>query len=82
MTDRKIKVYSKSMCAPCNMTKRTLTRNNVDFEEINIEMNEDAMSYVKSKGHKAAPVVEVWDGDILSEAWSGLHPDKLNSLFA
>ena len=38
-----IKVYSKHNCVQCEMTKEFLKQNNVEFEEINIEENEEAL---------------------------------------
>ena len=33
----KITIYSKNKCVKCNMTKRFLQQNNVDYLEINID---------------------------------------------
>ncbi len=38
-----IKVYSKHNCMQCEMTKEFLKQHNVEFEEINIEENEEAL---------------------------------------
>lgn len=38
-----IKVYSKTNCMQCEMTKEFLKANNVKFEEFNVEENEEAL---------------------------------------
>lgn len=60
---------------PCKMTKKFLTENGVDFEEINIEEHPEKIEYVKSLGFSSAPVIEA--GDIV---FSGFQPSKLKEL--
>lgn len=38
-----IKVYSKPKCVQCEMTKEFLKQRNVEFEEMNVEENEEAL---------------------------------------
>ena len=45
-----IKVYSKPKCVQCEMTKKFLEANNVEFEEINVEENEEALELIKMHG--------------------------------
>lgn len=71
----KITVFTKNNCMPCKMTKKFLTENGVDFEEINIEEQPDKVDYVKSLGFSAAPVIEA--GDLV---FSGFQPAKLKEL--
>lgn len=71
----KITVFTKNNCMPCKMTKKFLTENGVDFEEINIEEQPDKVDYVKSLGFSAAPVIEA--GDVV---FSGFQPAKLKEL--
>ena len=47
-----IKVYSKPKCVQCEMTKKFLEANNVEFEEINVEENEEALELVKCMAFK------------------------------
>lgn len=71
----KITVFTKNNCMPCKMTKKFLTENGVDFEEINIEEQPEKVDYVKSLGFSAAPVIEA--GDVV---FSGFQPAKLKEL--
>ena len=38
-----VTVYSKTKCVQCEMTKEFLKQHNVEFEEINVEENEEAL---------------------------------------
>ncbi|MFA9414549.1 MULTISPECIES: glutaredoxin-like protein NrdH [unclassified Streptococcus] len=71
----KITVFTKNNCMPCKMTKKFLTENGVDFEEINIEEQPEKIDYVKSLGFSSAPVIEA--GNIV---FSGFQPAKLKKL--
>lgn len=71
----KITVFTKNNCMPCKMTKKFLTENGVDFEEINIEEQPDKVDYVKSLGFSSVPVIEA--GDVV---FSGFQPAKLKAL--
>ncbi len=70
-----VTVYSKSNCVQCDMTKKYLNNNGVEFTEVNLEQDQKALELVFSMGYKAAPVV-VTDTD----SWSGMKYDKLLKL--
>ena len=42
---KKIKIYTGPMCNYCDAAKRLLTRNNADYEEINISTVEGCLLY-------------------------------------
>ncbi|AZU98866.1 thioredoxin domain [Bacillus phage vB_BanS_Sophrita] len=74
---KKITVYTKSGCPQCDMTKRVLTENEVEFELVDVEKDEKAFHYIKEElGLSAMPVVIV-EGE---EPFTGFRPDKLNEL--
>lgn len=70
-----VTVYSKPACVQCEQTKKLLTKNGIDFETIDITMNQAAYDTVVNMGFMSAPVV-VTDDD----AWAGFQPDKINGL--
>lgn len=70
-----ITVYTLPSCVQCDSTKRYLTRNNVEFETVDLSKDENAMKMVRGLGYSAAPVVVVED-----QHWSGFRIDRLNSL--
>ena len=70
-----ITLYSKPNCPQCNMTARTLDRQGVAYEVIDVSQNPDAAALVQSWGYRQVPVVQVGD-----EHWSGFRPDRLASI--
>ena len=68
-------LYSKKDCPQCSATKKWLVRNGLEFQEIDIEENKQALEYLISRGYKQAPVIE-----LDHNSWSGFQPDKLNNL--
>jgi glutaredoxin-like protein NrdH len=70
-----VTVYTKPDCPPCNATKQYLTRDGIEFTEVDLTNNEDAYNLVTSLGHKYTPVVVSG-----STHWSGFRPDKIASL--
>ena len=68
-------VYTLPSCVQCDSTKRVLTKNSIEYQEVDLTQDEQAMEYVKSLGYNAAPIVVAGD-----EHWSGFRPDRLSSL--
>jgi glutaredoxin-like protein NrdH len=66
-------VYSKNNCINCTATKNELNKRGVNFTEINMSTNRDALLKVKAMKFREAPVV-VTDND----AWSGHNMEKIN----
>ena len=52
-----ITVYTKDLCGYCHMAMRYLTENNLEFEEINIDHNQEAREFLKTSGHKTCPQI-------------------------
>lgn len=75
-----IKVYSKHNCVQCEMTKEFLKQNKVEFEEVNIEENEEALEQIKASGLKRLPVVIVTKNNSIECTFSGFQIDLLNEL--
>ena len=75
-----IKVYSKPKCVQCEMTKKFLEANNVEFEEINIEGNEEALEQIKAIGLKRLQVVIGMKNNSVEFAFSGFQIDLLDKL--
>ena len=72
-----VTVYTLPACVQCDSTKRVLTRNLVEYQEVDLSQDVDAMAMVKELGYTAAPVVVAGE-----EHWSGFRPDKLSALTA
>lgn len=74
-----IKVYIMPNCELCEMTKEFLKAHYVEFEEINVEENEEALDIIKEKGFEALPVVIVSNKGFVFE-FSGFQMDLLEGL--
>lgn len=83
----KITIYSKNKCVKCNMTKRFLQQNNVDYLEINIDDEEfnlkeygktrdEYIKYIKDELLLSTMPIVVTD----KEYWGDYQLDKLKEL--
>lgn len=70
-------LYVKPSCVQCDMTKRFLDKNNIDYQTIDITQNPEALQMILDMGFSSAPVV-ITDSD----SWAGFQPDKLGRLAA
>ena len=73
-----IKVYSKPNCVQCEMTKEFLKQNNVEFEEVNVFEEEEALELIQLHGFKRLPVVT--RNNNFDFAFSGFQIDLLEEL--
>lgn len=71
-----VTVYSKPRCSQCEDTKRLLKKKGIEYEEINLAQNPDALDYVKNTlGFTQAPVVDAGNA-----VWSGFKPERIEKL--
>ncbi|MBP1872039.1 MULTISPECIES: glutaredoxin-like protein NrdH [Sinorhizobium/Ensifer group] len=70
-----VTVYSKPACVQCTATYRALDRKGVNYEVIDISIDEDALQTVKGLGYMQLPVVVAGP-----EHWAGFRPDKISAL--
>lgn len=74
-------VYSKPRFMQCEFTKIWQTKNNIEFETVDIEANPGAFELLKHYGFTSLPVVAI-DDELSDESkvWSGFQIDKLEAL--
>ena len=70
-----IKLYTKNNCIQCAMTKKLLNKDNIKYEEINVEENSDVLEDLKSRGFKSLPVLSYNDKEYIV----GFQVDKLRA---
>lgn len=70
-----IKLYTKNDCIQCTMTKKLLNKDNIKYEEINVEENSDVLEDLKSRGFKSLPVLSYNDKEYIV----GFQVDKLRA---
>jgi glutaredoxin 3 len=52
-----IQIYTKNNCAFCIQAKNLLKSKNIDFEEINIELDPDAREFMLKNNHRTIPQI-------------------------
>ena len=73
---KKVTVYSTPTCPYCVRVKQFLKENNVDFEDIDVSINQEkAEEMVQKSGQKGVPVI-----DIESEIIIGFDRTKIASV--
>jgi glutaredoxin-like protein NrdH len=70
-----VTVYTKPACVQCNATYRALDSKGIEYEVLDLSVDENALAQVKELGYLQAPVV-ITDED----HWSGFRPDKIAEL--
>lgn len=70
-----ITLYTKPACVQCNATRKALDRAGLEYDMVDISMDDEARDYVMALGYVQAPVVEA-----NGEHWSGFRPDRIKSL--
>lgn len=70
-------VYTKPACVQCDMTKRYMDKNGIEYNIVDITQDQDALDMILGMGFSSAPVVI--SGDI---SFAGFQPDKINLLAA
>ncbi|AIK85942.1 glutaredoxin-like protein NrdH [Corynebacterium glutamicum] len=70
-----ITVYTKPACVQCNATKKALDRAGLEYDLVDISLDEEAREYVLALGYLQAPVV-VADGS----HWSGFRPERIREM--
>lgn len=77
-----IKVFHADNCQPCRLTMKRLDKDEILYDSTNISYDEEARNYLKEKGFRQTPVVEIYDFDgKIIDAWSGLNMPKMNKYF-
>lgn len=73
-----ITLYTKTNCFPCKMTKRKLQELGVNYKEINVDEDLNALEYLMERGLTSLPVVFKDDELLIS---GGFAPNILNQCF-
>ncbi len=76
MTDKKVTVYTTTVCPYCIQVKQYLKSKGVSFEEVNVgENRQKAMEMVQKSGQNAVPQIEI-NGQMVV----GFNKSKLDQL--
>jgi len=72
-----VTVYTLPACVQCDSTKKFLKRNLIEYTEIDISKDQEALQKIRDLGFTQAPVVQFGE-----ETWSGFRFDRLNKIAA
>lgn len=70
-----ITVYTKPACMQCKATTKALEKAGLEYDLVDISVDDEARDYVLALGYLQAPVVEV-----NGEHWSGFRPERIRGL--
>ena len=70
-----IKVYSKPNCMQCEFSKKYLKDKGIEFKEINVFKDAEALAMLRDEGFSQMPVV-----DVNGEFHTGFRPDVLSKV--
>ena len=74
--DNKVRVYTTPTCPYCIRTKQFLKENNIEFEDIDVSANQQALQEMTEKsGQMGVPVLDI-NGEIVI----GFDKDKISQL--
>jgi glutaredoxin len=71
-----ITVYSKAGCGYCDLAKNYLTKNNIQFEEIRVDLDSTQREWIIAQGHKTVPQI-YYKGKVLVEG-GGMPLSKMD----
>jgi|HigsolmetaGSP11D_1036233.scaffolds.fasta_scaffold00182_5 Glutaredoxin and related proteins len=80
-----ITIYTKPQCPHCVAAKSYLSRNDIPFREVNVMADENALNFLKSRGHKTVPQLYVGDTLFVEGGNAALHamtPDAIRARLA
>lgn len=50
-------IYTKQTCPWCDKLKKWMTENAIDYKEVDIEMDQEALDFIKNQGLMTVPQV-------------------------
>ncbi len=60
-----VKIYTTTNCVYCKLAKEFFSKNNIEYEEINVEKDEKAAEeMIEKSGQMGVPVIDI-DGEII-----------------
>lgn len=82
-----ITVYSREQCSHCDSAKRWLEARNINYREVNIDVDPTARSLMQARGHRSVPQFYVGDQLLIAGGWTELSKlsapeilDRINSI--
>ena len=75
----KILMYTTSWCPDCHRAKYVLDEYGIEYDEIDVDLDEAGLAYVKqvNGGRRVVPTIQFPDGAILVEPSTAVLAEKL-----
>ena len=73
-----IKIYTSNTCVFCKAAKQYFNEKGIEFTELNVDKDKDAVDYLASKGYRGVPVINIDGEDIVGFDKEAIEA-KLNS---
>lgn len=70
-----VKLFTKPSCQQCNATKRALDTAKIQYEIVDVSVDNNALNVITSMGFRSAPVVVTE-----TDSWAGFRPEKIAEL--
>lgn len=67
-----IKVFCKAGCPQCDQAKALLKKHGYSFEEVRIDLDDDARNFLINEGHRSVPQIYVEDKLLVEGGLQGL----------
>lgn len=80
MTQPAVTIYSKPQCVQCTAAKRGMNRLGVEYTEVDVSQDPQALAYISGLGYTAVPVTIV-DTETQPVHWYGYNPNLLKLHF-
>lgn len=68
-------VYTKPGCPSCDETKALMSELGLEYKEVDISVDRNALTRLRSMGYRGAPVVETEETN-----WSGFNESAIRDL--
>jgi glutaredoxin len=68
-----ITVFSKPNCPHCVTAKTYLASNGIAFEEVDVSADDDALAFLRERGHRSVPQIYVGETLLVEGGSDGLR---------
>lgn len=65
-------IYTKPGCQYCAAAKQYLNDNGIEYNEIDITLNEDKADWLRNQGFRSLPVIYAGDEPLINGGWTTL----------
>lgn len=72
-----VTLYTLPSCVQCAATYRKMSDRGVEFQVVDLSVNDEALQFVRELGYQQVPVVVAGD-----RHWSGFVPSEIDALVA